>query len=155
MSEELKAKVRAMACAGHSKTMTYELLGLTRYAFDKLVAQMPDVQFPGPNRSLGYKASVTRKRGVYTERMRRASYLAGLAARRTVRGVTGTVEELVEHFRCEVSAPQVNRRVRQGMSLEEALLKPRITRNNLGQLLGAHHDSRQTLISSNRNRGET
>jgi len=159
VSEELKAKVRAMACAGHSKTMTYELLGLTRYAFDKLVAQMPDVQFPGSNQSLGYKASVTRKRGVYTERMRRASYLAGLAhrakARRTVRGVTGTVEELVEHFRCEVSAPQVNRRVRQGMSLEEALFKPRITRNNLGRLLGAHHDNRQNLISSNRNRGET
>lgn len=147
-------KIRAMAKAGHSKTMTQELLGLSRWTFDKLVAQMPDVEFPGRNRSRAYRASVDRKRGVYTVAMREASTLAGMThherAKRTVRGVTGTVDELVAHFKCPLSPSQVRRRVRQGMTLEEALFTPRLTRNNLGRWLGVTADSRRAILERER-----
>ena len=151
MSADVKARIRAMAKDGHSKTMTQELLGLTRWAFDKLVAEMPDVKFPERNRSRGYQLSVQRKRGIYTEAMRKASNAAGIAkheqAKRTVRGVTGTVEELVSHFRCALSPASVRRRVRQGMTLEQALFTPRSTRNNLGRWLGVTADSRREILS--------
>lgn len=153
MTPTIEARIRGMAKAGHSKTMTQELLGLSRYAFDKLVAQMPDVEFPGRNRSRGYRASVERKRGIYTDAMRNASALAGQArheqAKRTVRGVTGTVDELVAHFNCPLSAAQVRRRMRQGMTLEEALFTPKATRNNLGRWLGPSRIARSQQECSN------
>lgn len=150
----VETRIRAMAKTGHSKTMTQELLGLSRWTFDQLVAQMPDVEFPGRNRSRGYRAAVERKRGVYTEAMRKASIAAGVAkherAKRTVRGVTGTVDELVAHFECAVSPAQVRRRVRQGMTLEEALFTPKSTRNNLGRWLGVTADSRRAMLGQER-----
>lgn len=137
---DVGSQIRAMAQAGHSKTQTRQLLGYSRYSFEAVLELIGPVEFPGQGKSRCYRAAVQRKRGLYTDGMRKASARAGQVkhekAKRTVRGVTGTIEELVEVFRSPVSASQVRRRIRQGMTLEDALLTPKSTRNNLGKWLG-------------------
>jgi hypothetical protein len=149
---DVGSQIRAMAQAGHSKTQTRQLLGYSRDSFEAVLELIGPVEFPGPNRSCGYRAATARKRGLYTEAMRKASALAGQAkhekAKRTLRGVTGTIEELVEAFGAQVCAQHVRRRMRQGMTLEAALLTPKSTRNNLGALLGVTPDRRREMAAT-------
>lgn len=71
-----------------------------------------------------------------TDTLRASQYLAAKAAKAKhmhvvargdgVTGMVGTVADLVEHYRVEVSASTVRRRInKRGMTLEEALFTPR------------------------------
>src|SRR5690606_11911695 len=56
----------------------------------------------------------------------------GMATRRqnallTVRGVTGTLPELMQHFDCKLSHVAVRKRVKAGMDLERALTQAPVT----------------------------
>jgi hypothetical protein len=82
------------------------------------------------------------RRGVSSEKLKRSQALAVEAvkakSRRTVRGVTGTIEELIDHFALDISSCTVRRRMLSGMGLDDALFTPRNTKSNLGELLGKH-----------------
>lgn len=141
-----------MAAQGYAKTMTYQLLGISRNRFEAILELIGPVDFPSPYATRGAKAARLEKRGVYTDAMRRCSAKAGKVrhekAKRTLRGVTGTIEELVKVFSAGVCAPQVRRRMRQGMSLEEAIFTPKSRRNNLGKLLGVTPDRRREALAA-------
>lgn len=148
---ELADKIRAMAADGYGKTMTYELLGIGRYRFETILKAIGPVEFTSPNATRGARASYRARRGIYFDAMRQASAKAGRVrkeqARRTVRGVRGTIDELVEAFRCPVTASQVRRRLCAGMTLEEALFTPKATRNNLGRWVGVTPDRRREILA--------
>lgn len=99
------------------------------YAFRGLLKALPDVQWPGPGKSIDFRLACEARRGCSPAANRDALEKARAAVRakslRTVRGVTGTIDELVQAFGIEVSASTVRRRMQEGMPLEAALFTPR------------------------------
>jgi hypothetical protein len=137
---DLAQQIQTMARAGHSKQHTMELLGFTRYSFESALELIGPVEWPTRGRSLTNMAAHADRRGRFTPGMARSCVKAGEArkakASRTVRGVIGTIDELVAHFKVGVSACTVRRRLVAGMSLEQALFTPRSRKSGLGKHLG-------------------
>lgn len=117
--------IRASAARGLSKTATREALGFGNYRFDALVAAMPDVKWCAPHESIDARRAKEDRRGQFTEAQRSALKAAAKVLRErhvyTVRGVSGTIPELVARFKVAASACTVRRRMRHGLSLEAAL----------------------------------
>lgn len=93
-----------------------------------MLTLMPDIEWPAKGQSLDHKRANSQKRGHCTPAIARALDQARQARKdkhtHTVRGRTGTIEELVETLPSPVSASTVRRRLAGGMPLEEALLTP-------------------------------
>lgn len=132
----LEAEVKRMARAGHSKQHACDLLGLSRNRFNLVLELIGPLEWPGSRNSLLSKAAQAARRGQLTDSQRASQYLATRAAKaanlqvvvcgRGVTGMVGTIADLVKHYRAEVSASTVRRRVnKRGMTLEEALFTPR------------------------------
>jgi len=118
--------IRDCAARGFSKTMVLEALGLCRDTFYAMLEAMPAIDWPERGQSLNCQLSNEARRGVCTPKLRAAAQKA-VAARRelrshTVDGVRGTIVELAK--RHGVSDSTVRRRMRAGMSLEQALKTP-------------------------------
>lgn len=61
----------------------------------------------------------------YLEHSRQRALEARKAnAKRTVRGITGDIPELIAHFKINVSASTIRRRLAEGKTIEEALFAP-------------------------------
>ncbi|MCK2122156.1 hypothetical protein [Pseudomonas sp. PNPG3] len=118
--------IRDCAARGYSKTMVLETLGICRYSFYAMLEAMAPIDWPGRGQSLACKLANEARRGISTQKIRDASKKAHAAVRakhlKTVDGVQGSVEELARMY--SVSASTVRRRVKAGMTLEEALKTP-------------------------------
>lgn len=137
----IEQQIRDLAAAGYSRRHTMELLGYTRFSFDTVLELIGPVEWPGHNQSISAKLAFEMRRGRFTRGMAKAQALAAIAKRekyaKTVRGVTGSIEDLIEAFNLSICANTVRHRVKSGMDLETALFTPRCATNNLGKYLGA------------------
>lgn len=109
----LDETIRAMAELGQSKGQVRDALGIPRNKFSEIVKLMPDIDWQQTPEERAARMAGARK-GVAT---RHAQHL------RTVNGVTGSIAELCERFG-QCSAVHARRRIRQGMSVEEAITTP-------------------------------
>ncbi|MDI3653294.1 hypothetical protein QK396_30850, partial [Pseudomonas aeruginosa] len=122
--------IRDSAARGLSRRATMHALGIGPWKFRELLTLMPDIEWPAKGQSLDHKRANQQKRGYCPPALARALDQARQARKEkhthTVRGRTGTIEELVETLPSPVSASTVRRRLAGGMPLEEALLTPAI-----------------------------
>ncbi|AYL32927.1 hypothetical protein [Pseudomonas aeruginosa] len=122
--------IRNAAARGLSRRATMHALGMGPWKFRELLTLMPDIEWPAKGQSLDHKRANQQKRGYCPPALARALDQARQARKEkhthTVRGRTGTIEELVETLPSPVSASTVRRRLAGGMPLEEALLTPAI-----------------------------
>lgn len=142
MSSSIEQQIRDLAAAGYSRRHVMELLGFSRDCFDAALELIGPIEWPGHNQSISAKLAFEIRRGRFTKGMAKAQALAAIAKRekyaKTVRGVTGNIEDLIKAFNLSIAASTVRRRIALGMDVETALFMPRSTTNNLGKYLGAH-----------------
>lgn len=125
-SFDVEAFIRESAERGMSKNQVRETLGLCRETFYAMLEAMPPLNWPPRGKSLGRKLSDEARRG-YCPPALHAALRRNHAAKTekgtyTVNGQRGTIEELVRHY--SVSASTVRRRMKAGMTLEQALATP-------------------------------
>lgn len=118
--------IKDAAKRGWSKTMTLEALGVSRDSFYAILEAMPPLEWPPQGKSLGHIQGNQARRGhcspalaAALERQRQARKAKAL---HTANGFTGTIEE--HAARSSVSDSTVRRRLKAGMTLEQALSKP-------------------------------
>ena len=120
--------IRDSAANGLSKTQTREALDMCTETFWEVLKCMGELPWALRGRTLANKLSAEARRGICTPAQRAA--LAASRARRkalhthTLRGVSGTVEELVQHFPHSVSASTIRRRLAKGLDIESAFFNP-------------------------------
>lgn len=118
------------AARGLSRRATRLALGIGPWVFREMLTLMPDIEWPAKGQSLDHKRANSQKQGYCTPALARALDQARQARKEkhthTVRGRTGTLEELVDLLPSPVSASTVRRRLAAGMSLEDALLTPHL-----------------------------
>lgn len=117
------------AARGLSRTATAAALGMRFEKFRGLLAAMPPLKWPAPGQSLDERRSREALRGngghpAHRLNLEKARTAARQAHIRTVRGVTGTIPELVEHFKLSIHVSTVQRRLRLGQRLDDALFTP-------------------------------
>lgn len=119
--------IRDSAAGGLSKTQTLEALGWCRETFYEALKSLGELPWAAPGQGLGRKQSDAARRGYCSPALRTA--LAESRARRralhlhTLRGITGTVEELTQQF-ASVSASTIRRRLAKGLDIESAFFNP-------------------------------
>lgn len=122
--------IRESAARGLSRRATRLALGIGPWVFREMLTLMPDIEWPAKGQSLDHKRANQQKRGYCPPALARALDQARQARKEkhthTVRGRTGTLEELVDLLPSPVSASTVRRRLAAGMSLEDALLTPHL-----------------------------
>lgn len=137
----IEQQIRKLAATNHSKQHTMELLGFTRYSFDAVLELMGPVEWPAKGRSVAAKAASKLRRGRFSEAQAAAQGRAASARRtqnlKTVRGVSGNIEELIRVFRLNIHASTVRRRLVEGKDIEAAMFTPPSTKSNLGHRLHA------------------
>jgi hypothetical protein len=126
---DIEAFVRDKAAHGFSRRATRAAVGMSYCKFQLILEALPDIKWPGPAESVDALASFEAREGVTTPAQRKALERAWASSRLrhcvTVRGVTGTVPELIRHFELTITASHVQRRrKRYGMTLEAALFTP-------------------------------
>lgn len=118
--------IREYAARGYSKTMTLEALGLCRETFYAMLEAMPSIQWPARGQSLACKLANESRRGISTPGLRAAAEKARRTRREKhshiIDGVKGTIE--VHAARYGISGSTVRRRVKAGMTLNQALKTP-------------------------------
>lgn len=138
----IEQQIRNLAAQGYSRQHAMELLGFTRYSFESALELIGPLEWPGNGCSVAAKAANAQRRGRFTKGMAKSQAMAADAKRalhaRTVRGVTGSIEELIKAFGLSIHPTTVRRRIAEGMDVETALFTPRSTTSNLGKYLGAH-----------------
>ncbi len=118
--------IRDCAARGYSKTMTLEALGLCRETFYTMLDAMPPIQWPERGKSLACKLANESRRGTSTPGLRAAAEKARSTRREKrshiIDGVKATIEAHAARY--GVSDSTVRRRVKAGMTLEQALKTP-------------------------------
>ncbi|MBP6018761.1 MAG: hypothetical protein KA735_04665 [Burkholderiaceae bacterium] len=126
---------KSYAKRGHSLTFSSSLLGLYPQQLAALLdaAGVDDIPFAKGRQSLASKSALAALHDSLRGRSQPNRSPKGCEAlargRETNRkkhmqsafGVTGTVKDLMEHFGCELTRNSVYKRLRRGMSIEEAL----------------------------------
>lgn len=156
----IEQQIHKLAAAGHSKQHAMQLLGFTSYSFEAALELMGPVEWPAKGRSIGARAANNLRRGKFTQAQAEAQAMAASAKRakyiKTVRGVSGNIEELIKAFGLKIHAATVRRRIADGQDIEAALFTPPSTKSNLGHLLHARSmsdaawNARQTISSDRR-----
>lgn len=120
--------IRDSAAGGLSRTATAAALGMRFEKFCALLDAMEPLRWPAPGKSLDQRRHHEAMRGICLPSRRPSLEKARKARRqnalRTLHGVTGTVAELIAHFKSTADESSVYRRLRHGMTLEAALLTP-------------------------------
>lgn len=118
--------IKDCASRGWSKTQVMETLGLCRRTFVAILEAMPVMEWAPPGKSLAHKLGNEARRGHCSDALRasnaRNAEVRRERCRHDVKGLRGTVEELAQHF--NISASSVRRRMKDGMTIEEALTTP-------------------------------
>lgn len=115
--------IRDAAARNWSRTQTRQALDISRWKFAAILDAMPPLEWAAKGKSLGHLLSNESRRGSCTPGLRMAVERA-IAARKSlhshvVDGVRGSIEEHAE--RSSVSASTVRRRMKAGMSIQQAL----------------------------------
>lgn len=120
--------IKASAARGLSRTATAAVLGMRFPKFLAVLDAMEPLQWPAPGQSLDERRSREAMHGnchpSHARNLKKAMAAVRAGHLKTVRGVTGTLPELVAHFGVAVSVSTVQRRLRLGQSLETALFTP-------------------------------
>jgi len=119
--------IRKSAARGWSKTQTREVLGLSSYKFWAMLDVMPAMQWAPRGQSLGHRQNNASRKGKAPSPALLAAVAKAAAVRRekhlkTWQGRTGTVAELSAFS--EASPRTITRRLKEGMSVEEAFSTP-------------------------------
>lgn len=137
----VEQQIHKLAASGHSKQHAMQLLGFTSYSFEAALELIGPVEWPAKGRSIGARAANLLRRGKFTQAQAAAQSMAASAKRakyiKTVRGVSGNIEELIKAFGLSIHAATVRRRIAGGKDIEAALFTPPSTQSNLGHLLHA------------------
>jgi hypothetical protein len=117
---DLLQQIRNLALSGVPKFEVAHRFGFTPSQFEKVCAVIDGIHWsrrnggfrgtPSPVVMEKLKANIAKARNVKVAK-----------SRRTVRGITGTVEELCAHFDVSLAPVTIRKRVADGMSLEQAL----------------------------------
>lgn len=122
------ALIRDYAKRGLTKAETMQALGWGRDKFNHMLSLLDGVVWAPRNKTVN--------RRLYCESIRGqcSPYQAENAARmrvalvrksaKTVRGFTGSVQEIIDHFKLKTSVSCVRRRKQSGMSWEDAFFTP-------------------------------
>lgn len=130
-----EAFIRDCAVRGMSKNECRETLGVNPEKFADMLALIGDLPWPVGHKSLARRLSNEERRGHCSPAQ--AAALASSRARRkakrsrTLRGVTGTIEELAKHFGCPVTPSTIRRRLANGDPPETAFFAPGATPSRL------------------------
>lgn len=128
--QQLEAFIRDAAARGWSKTQTAEALGMNKQKFWEMLRLLPAFTWAPKGHTLGNKLGNESKRGHRYPKVMAAAKAAQEArrqqGRRTVRGHTGSLEELATL--CTVSARTIRRRLAAGQTPEQAFtFRPGVT----------------------------
>lgn len=124
LTAETAELIEKLCKRGHSRAETAKILGIPENRFRRLIERLPDLNWP--TRSLTRiecdRARAESKAFGYVEQNRqRALEARRESAKRTVRGVSGSIPELLAHFKIDVSPSTIRRRLAEGKTIEEAL----------------------------------
>lgn len=127
---DIEAVSRDFAKRGFSRQQVSEILEISIWKYRAMLDAMAPIEWPGQGASNGNKEAKAATRGrpaspkmlavlneMRLERKRRTSHC--------VRGVTGTIEELLSTFGNPITAPNVRRRMKKGMTIEQAIFEPK------------------------------
>lgn len=125
LTTETAELIEKLCKRGHSRAETAKILGIPESRFRRFCKRLPDLEWP--TRSLT-RIDADRARSeckdsyAYLERnLQRARETCKAKAKRTVRGFTGDINELLSHFKINLSASTIRRRLAEGKTIEEAL----------------------------------
>lgn len=107
----LEQELRRLAGARYSKTAAAAVLGIPPRKLREIAASLPDIEWKP-------------RHAGWTPEKRQRMIAAGRIHEHTVRGVTGTLGELLTHFGLPISVQCVNFRMKAGATLEEAMFTP-------------------------------
>lgn len=117
---DLEQQIRQLAASGVCKTEAARRLGFTLTQLSKVCSVIEGLRW-------SYRKGARRDKptSVALEKLKlnlsKARDVKTAKSRRTVRGITGTVDELCAHFDLSASPRTVRQRMAEGKSLEEAL----------------------------------
>lgn len=122
---DLELRIRRMAASGSTKADVCRFLGVSYPKLNMICEHIGGIVWkktkpvgnvcPGEDTVKILQSNIAKARAVKSE-----------MALQTVRGVTGNVQQLRDHFKVDISYSSVNRRVASGMTLEEALFTNRL-----------------------------
>lgn len=122
--------IRDSAARGLSRTATAAALTMRFEKFLVVLDAMPPLEWVPSGQSLDVRLAGEARRGSCTPQQAAALAIAREKQRllklHTVRGVTGTIPELMKHFGITLDRSTVERRRRLGMPTEAALFTPAI-----------------------------
>lgn len=149
----IEEAIRDMAARGFSRRYAAEILGFSRGKFATIISAIPDIQWVAPNDSVRNRESRERAKGLLrSEKQREAArkLCAALHAARnesfkkyTAFGVTDTLPALTDQFGV-VRTQAVRKRLKKGMSIEEALtMKNQSIKQGVANILKFHEPRRK------------
>lgn len=127
LTAEMAELIENLCKRGHSRAETAKILEIPENRFRRLCERLPDLVWSA--RSLtridGDRARAESKAFGYVEQNRQRALAARReSTKRTVRGVSGSIPELLAHFKIDVSPSTIRRRLAEGKTIEEALFAP-------------------------------
>lgn len=132
---DTEAMIRDFASRGFSKRETARTLELSDYMMDKFLSVMGPVKWPTRGNSNNHHRANKEKRGKPNQAIWRALEARRNHALHTVDGITGTIDELASKFG-GVTGGRVRARMKEGMTLDEALKTPRQHGNRFRRVFG-------------------
>jgi len=122
------ALIRDYAARGLTKEETMQALRWGREKFLHMLELLGDVEWAPRNKTVNRRLYCESIRGQCRpyQALNATRARAGLKAKsnKTVRGFTGSVQEIIDHFGIPTSVSSVRRRRAQGMSWEDAFFTP-------------------------------
>lgn len=144
LTAEMAGMIEKLCNRGHSRAETAKILGIPHSRLRSFCERMPNLAWSTMSltRIDGDKARAESNAFAYVENNRqRALEARRESAKRTVRGVSGSISELLAHFKIDVSPSTIRRRLAEGKTIEEALFaktaprRPKIRDWYVGSLL--------------------
>jgi hypothetical protein len=122
---DLEMQIRRMAASGSSKAEVCRILGVSYPKLYTICDHIDGVVWKKA-KNVGNVNPTEDTVKVLNANIAKARAKKSEMALKTVRGVTGNVQQLCDHFKVEISYSSVNRRVASGMTLEEAMFTSRL-----------------------------
>ncbi|WP_274644314.1 hypothetical protein [Pseudomonas serbica] len=117
---DLEQQIRKMAASGTSKAAAARVIGITTIKLNMICECIEGLQWK-PKKSSASGVCPNESKDKWGSNLVKARAARKANLTRTVRGVTGTLNELCAHFNTAVTYSTVQRRVNGGMGLEEAM----------------------------------
>jgi hypothetical protein len=122
---DLEMQIRRMAASGSSKAEVCRALGVTYPKLYTICDHIEGIEWRKAKPARKVVPTQGAVRDLHAN-ITKARAKKSAMALQTVRGVTGNVQQLCDHFKVEISYSSVNRRVASGMTLEEAMFTTRL-----------------------------